>query len=176
MKYTLSILVQNQTGVLNRISSLFARRGYNIESIAIGASELCDVSRITVVLPATDHSIKQIVKQLSKLIDVIRVENLTDTACVHRELMLLKVNARNSNRRQKILEIVSIFRAHIVDFAIETLTIEVVGDPGKIAVIRNAVREFGIVEVARTGRIALSRELGIDSESLKKSDNIVSRF
>ena len=168
MKYTVTVLVHNQTGVLTRISNLFARRGYNIESLAVGQSEILNVSRITLVLPGTKRSVAQVVKQLFKLVDVIKVENIADTACVERELMLIKLNSEGNNRA-KILEIATIFRAHIVDFSLESLTLEVTGDPGKIVVIEQALRSFGVIEIARTGRIVLTRESNINTERLRQS-------
>ena len=166
MKYTLSVLVENQAGVLTRISSLFARRGYNIESLAVGPAEQIGISRITMVLPGTKRSIEQVIKQLYKLIDVVKVENITDVPCVERELMVLKVNA-SSLTRPEILEIANIFRAKVIDFASESITLEITGDPGKIVVIERALSKFGITEIARTGKVALTRESHVNTEILK---------
>lgn len=166
MKYTLSVLVNNETGVLTRISSLFSRRGYNIESLAVGPAEAVGISRITMVLPGTKRSIEQLIKQLYKLIGIIRVEDITNVPCVERELMVLKVNA-STLTRPEILEIANIFRAKVVDFALESITLEITGDPGKIVVIEKALSKFGIMEIARTGKIALTRESYINTEILK---------
>lgn len=166
MKYTLSVLVSNETGILTRISSLFSRRGYNIESLAVGPAESTNISRITMVLPGTKRSIEQLIKQLYKLIGIIRVEDITNVPCVERELMVIKVNASTLNRPE-ILEIANIFRAKVVDFALESITLEITGDPGKIVVIEKALSKFGIMEIARTGKIALTRESYINTEILK---------
>jgi acetolactate synthase-1/3 small subunit len=167
MKYTLSVLVTNESGILTRMTSLFSRRGYNIESLAVGPAELINISRITMVLPGTKRSINQLIKQLYKLIGIIKVEDVTNVPCVERELMLLKINASTSIRRE-ILEIASIFRAKVVDFGLQSITLEITGDPGKIVVIEKALNKFGIIEVARTGKIALTREYYINTESLKR--------
>jgi acetolactate synthase I/III small subunit len=167
MKYTLSVLVNNESGILTRMTSLFSRRGYNIESLAVGPAELINISRITMVLPGTKRSINQLIKQLYKLVGIIKVEDVTNVPCVERELMLLKINASTSIRRE-ILEIASIFRAKVVDFGLQSITLEITGDPGKIVVIEKALNKFGIIEVARTGKIALTREYYINTESLKR--------
>ena len=166
MKYTLSVLVTNQPGILTRITSLFSRRGYNIESLAVGPAESVNISRITMVLPGTKRSIEQLIKQLYKLIGIIKVEDITNVPCVERELMVIKVNASTLNRSE-ILEIANIFRAKVVDFALEAITLEITGDPGKIVVIEKALSKFGIMEIARTGKIALTRESYINTEILK---------
>jgi acetolactate synthase-1/3 small subunit len=166
MKHTLSVLVQDEAGVLTRIAGLFARRGFNIESLAVGPAEQVGISRITMVVAGDDRVIEQLIKQLYKLISVLKVQDLTQTPCVERELMLIKVNATASNRAEAI-ELAQVFRARIVDIAEETLTIEVVGDPGKMVAIAQMLNKFGIREVARTGKIALARESGVNTEYLK---------
>jgi acetolactate synthase I/III small subunit len=168
MKHTLSVVVEDEAGVLTRIASLFARRGFNIESLAVGNSETPGYSRITMVVPGDVGVIEQITKQLDKLINVISVEDLTDVPAVERELMLIKLNAK-ADQRSEILEIVQIFRAKIVDVSDHFLTIEVVGDPGKMVAIVNMVSKFGIQAIARTGKISLSRESGVNTEYLKVS-------
>jgi acetolactate synthase-1/3 small subunit len=165
MKHTLSVLVEDEAGVLTRIAGLFARRGFNIESLAVGPAETVGISRITMVVQGDDRIIEQLVKQLYKLINVIKVLDLTSTPCVERELMLIKVNATGGNRSE-ILELVQIFRAKVVDVSEDSLTIEVVGDPGKMVAIVQ-VQKFGIREIARTGKIALTRESGVNTEMLK---------
>jgi len=166
MKYTLSVLVEDEAGVLSRIAGLFARRGFNIESLAVGPAEQVGVSRITMVLPGDERTIDQLTKQLYKLINVLKVREISHIPCVERELMLLKVNAKQSNRSE-IIEIASIFRAKIVDLAEDSLTIEVTGDPGKMAAIEQILSKFGIIEIARTGKISLVRESHVDTELLK---------
>jgi len=166
MKHTLSVLVEDEAGVLARIAGLFARRGFNIESLAVGPAERVGISRITMVVPGDDASIEQLTKQLYKLISVLKVQDITQVPCVERELMLIKVNAPASNRAE-VIELTQVFRARIVDISEETLTVEVVGDPGKMVAIVQMLNKFGIREIARTGKIALQRESGVNTEYLK---------
>lgn len=166
MKHTLSVLVEDEAGVLTRIAGLFARRGYNIESLAVGPAEQSGVSRITMVVPGDDNTIEQLTKQLYKLINVLKVQDITQVPCVERELMLVKVNASASNRAE-VIELVQVFRARIVDISEETVTVEVVGDPGKMVAIIQMLNRFGVREISRTGKIALVRESGVNTEYLK---------
>ncbi|MFP4009704.1 MAG: acetolactate synthase small subunit [Spirulinaceae cyanobacterium] len=166
MKHTISVLVEDEAGVLTRIASLFARRGFNIESLAVGPAEQVGISRITMVVPGDDGTIEQLIKQLYKLINVLKVQDITQVPCVERELMLLKINATASNRAE-VIELAQVFRARIVDISEETLTIEVVGDPGKMVAIVQMLHKFGIREIARTGKIALPRDSGVNTEYLK---------
>ena len=166
MKHTISVLVEDEAGVLTRIAGLFARRGFNIESLAVGSAEQLGVSRITMVVPGDDQVIEQLIKQLYKLISVLKVQDITQQPSVERELMLIKVNANASNRAE-VIEITQIFRARIVDLSEEAVTIEVVGDPGKIVAIIQMLNKFGIREIARTGKIALARESKVNTEYLK---------
>ncbi len=166
MQHTLSVRVEDEAGVLTRIASLFARRGFNIESLAVGTCETIGQSRITMVVSGDDNVIEQIVKQLDKLINVIEVRDITTTPAVERELMLVKLNAVPASRSE-IIEIVQIFRARIVDVADDSLTVEVVGDPGKLVALLKMLQKFGIREIARTGKIALTRESGVNTEYLK---------
>ena len=166
MKHTLSVLVEDESGVLTRIAGLFARRGFNIESLAVGPAEQIGVSRIKMVVPAEDKTIEQLTKQLYKLVNILRVQDISDIPCVERELMLLKVST-NNNRRSEILEIVQIFRARVVDLAENSLIIEVTGDPGKMMAIEQILKPFGISEIARTGKISLVRESKVNTEFLR---------
>lgn len=166
MKHTISALVEDEAGVLTRIAGLFARRGFNIESLAVGPAEQVGISRLTMVVPGDDQEIEQLVKQLYKLISVLKVVELTNTPCVERELMLIKVNATSSNRTE-VLELASVFRARPVDTSEDTLTLEVTGDPGKMVALVQMLNKFGIREVARTGKISLARESGVNTEYLK---------
>jgi len=166
MKHTLSVLVEDEAGVLSRIASLFARRGYNIESLAVGQAEQGGVSRITMIVAGDDRIIEQITKQLYKLVNVLKVQDITEIPCVERELMLLKVNATSSNRSE-VVELAQIFRARVVDVSEESVTLEVVGDPGKMVAIVQVLQKFGLREIARTGKIALTRESGVNTELLK---------
>ncbi|MDJ0717105.1 MAG: acetolactate synthase small subunit [Prochloraceae cyanobacterium] len=166
MKHTLSVLVEDEAGVLTRIAGLFARRGFNIESLAVGPAEQVGISRITMIVPGDERSIEQLTKQLYKLIEVLKVQDITNIPCVERELMLIKVNATASNRAE-VIELAQVFRARIVDISEDTLTIEVVGDPGKMVAIIQMLTKFGIREIARTGKIALMRESKVNTEYLK---------
>ena len=156
MKHTLVALVENKPGVLNRIASLFRRRGFNIESIAVGHSELPNLSRVTIVVDGATTMVEQVRKQLDKVIDVVKVSDITGDSLIARELALIKVRTTSSTRSE-IIQIVDIFRANIVDVATDSVTIEVTGDEDKIDSLFNLLRGFGIKEIARTGRIAMTR-------------------
>lgn len=155
-KHVLSVLVKNSAGVLSRISGLFSRRGYNIESLTVGSTEDSSISRMTITLMADNDVLEQVKKQLDKLEDVIRVVNFKANECVYRELVLIKVKA-NAENRSAINETVKIFRSKIIDISTDTLTIELTGDEDKISALINLMREYGIEEVARTGVTALQR-------------------
>ncbi len=166
IKQTISVLVEDEAGVLTRIAGLFARRGFNIESLAVGPAEQVGVSRITMVVPGDERVVEQLIKQLYKLISVLKVQDISQQPCVERELMLIKVNATASNRAE-VIQLAQIFRARVVDLSEEALTLEVVGDPGKIVAIIQMLNKFGIREIARTGKIALIRESKVNTEYLK---------
>jgi acetolactate synthase-1/3 small subunit len=155
-KHTLVALVQNRPGVLNRVASLFRRRGFNIDSIAVGESETAHLSRMTIVVGGTTPNVEQVRKQLEKVIDVVRVSDITDEAIVTRELALIKVKA-SASTRSEINQIADIFRANIVDVAADSLTVEVTGDEDKIDSLTSLLKGFGIRELAKTGRIAMPR-------------------
>jgi len=155
-KHTLIALVVDEPGVLNRIASLFRRRGFNIESIAVGHSELPHLSRMTIVVDGTTTSVEQVRKQLDKVVDVVKVSDISRDDIVARELALIKVKATSSNRSE-IIQIVDIFRAAIVGVDSKSVTIEVTGDEDKINSLIDLLRGFGIREIARTGRIAITR-------------------
>jgi acetolactate synthase-1/3 small subunit len=156
-KHVLSILVDNEPGVLSRIAGLFSGRGFNIESLCVAETTEPNVSRLTIVTQANLPVIEQIKKQLNKLINVIKVHELTGSKYVEREMALIKVQAR-AEYRAEILRMVDIFRCKVVDVGPEHYTIEVTGDEGKIAAILKLLMPFGIQEIARTGLIALFRE------------------
>nr|YP_010198957.1 acetohydroxyacid synthetase small subunit [Hydropuntia urvillei]UAD88406.1 acetohydroxyacid synthetase small subunit [Hydropuntia urvillei] len=166
MKHTLSVLVEDEAGVLSRIAGLFARRGFNIESLAVGPAEQAGISRITMIVNGDNRTIEQLTKQLYKLINILKVQDITDIPSVERELVLIKIHALVKNR-SAILEIANIFRAKVVDMAHEYLILEVTGDPGKIVAIENLLKQYGIIEIARTGRIALIRTSNVNTEILK---------
>ena len=155
-KHTIVALVENKPGVLNRMASLFRRRGFNIESIAVGHSEVPHLSRMTITIDGTTTMVEQVRKQLDKVIDVVKVFDITADDMTARELALIKVKTTSSTRSE-IIQIVDIFRANIVDVALDSVTIEVTGDEEKIDSLLNLLRAFGIKEVARTGRIAMTR-------------------
>lgn len=166
MKHTLSVLVEDEAGVLSRIAGLFARRGFNIESLVVGPAEEEGISRITMVVSGDNRTIEQLTKQLYKLINILKVQDITNIPSVERELMLLKVKAKPENRLE-ILGILQIFRAHIVDCAENFLILEVTGDPGKIVAIKQLLDNFGVVEIARTGKISLVRTSKVNTEVLR---------
>ena len=155
-KHTLVALVADRPGVLNRVASLFRRRGFNIDSIAVGHTEQAGVSRMTIVVDGVPAMVEQVRKQLDKVIDVIKVSDITEESTVDRELALIKVKATSENRSE-IIQIVDIFRANIVDVAADSLIIEVTGDEDKIDSLFRLLHGFGVKELARTGRIALTR-------------------
>ena len=155
-KHTLIALVQDKPGVLNRVASLFRRRGFNIESIAVGHSEIPGLSRMTIVVDGTAALVEQVRKQLDKLIDVVKVADITEDNIVGRELALIKVKT-NSATRSEIIQIVDIFRANIVDVAPDSVVVEVTGDEDKIDSLYCLLQGFGIKEIARTGRVAMTR-------------------
>jgi len=156
MKHTLVALVEDKPGVLTRMASLFRRRGFNIESIAVGHSELPNLSRMTIVVNGTASILEQVRKQLSKVVNVVKITDVTEDNITVRELALIKVRATSSTRSE-IIEIADIFRASIVDVAADSLTIELTGDEDKVDSLLNLLRSFGIKEVARTGSIAMLR-------------------
>lgn len=156
MKHTLSVLVENKPGVLARVSGLFSRRAFNIDSLAVGVTEKPDISRITVVVDVEEHSLEQVYKQLNKLINVIKVIDLPPGKSVQRELVLFKVKA-NPNNRAEVVEIVNIFRGKIVDVGKESMTIEITGTSPKVQAFEELVKPYGLSECARTGTIALPR-------------------
>jgi acetolactate synthase-1/3 small subunit len=155
-KHTLVALVEDKPGVLNRIASLFRRRSFNIQSLAVGGSEHPGLSRMTIVAIGDSAQIEQVRKQLEKLINVVKVSDITEEGMVNRELALIKVKATASTRSE-IMQIVSVFRANIVDVAPGSLTVEVTGDEDKVNSLLGLLQDFGVKEISRTGRIALTR-------------------
>ena len=154
--HTIAVLVENKFGVLAKVASLFSARGYNIDSLSVGVTQDPTVSRITLVTRGDERVLEQIRKQLSKLIDTIKVMDMVKEDTVQREMMLVKVSAPRTARAE-ILQIVEVFRARIVDLSAETLIIELTGDDGKIGAFLELLAPFGIKEIARTGKAALSR-------------------
>ena len=156
MAHTLCILVDNAPGVLTRVAGLVARRGFNIESLAVGPTEDSTRSRITLVVDAEGAAIEQVTKQLHKRVNVYQINDLTEEPHIDRELVLFKINAEPS-RRGEIIEIVDIFRANIVDVSSNTVTVEATGTDSKLSAMEEMFRAYGIKEIVRTGKIALSR-------------------
>ena len=156
MKHTLSVLVENKPGVLTRVTSLFARRGFNIDSLAVGPTEDPTLSRITIVVSAEDTPIEQITKQLFKLINVLKIQDLNASESIDRELVLFKINAP-PERRHEVIEIANVFRAKVIDVGRNSLTIEATGSSDKLQAMEDLFRAYGIKELARTGKIALAR-------------------
>lgn len=155
-KHTLSVLVENHPGVLTRVAGLFARRGFNIDSLAVGRTDRSDVSRMTIVVEGDKAIIEQVTKQLHKLIDVIKISNITEDEYVDRELVMVKV-AAEPGQRVEIINIAGIFRARVVDLGRKTLTFECTGTEGKITALEESLRPYGIKELVRTGKIAMLR-------------------
>src|SRR4030043_5695 len=156
VNHIISVLVENKAGVLAKISGLFSRRGFNIESLSVGPTEDEKISRITIVVNAETNSMEQVIKQLYKLINVIKIQELDPLNIVERELVLIKVSADN-NTRAEILEIINIFRANIVDVAKKSLIIEITGNSSKIQGLEDMLKPYGILELIRTGKVACSR-------------------
>lgn len=163
-KHVLSVLVKNSSGVLSRVSGLFSRRGYNIDSLTVGRTEDQNISRMTIALNGDEDVLEQVKKQLNKLEDVICVTDLNDNESVYRELVLIKVRA-NAENRAAINETVKIFRSKIIDLSTNTLTIELTGDEDKVSALISLMEEYGIEELVRTGITALQR----GEKTLKKS-------
>jgi len=157
MKHTISVTVENRFGVLSRVVGLFSGRGFNIESLSVGETIDPEISRITIVTRGDDRIIEQVTKQLRKLVDVIKVTDLTDLNFVDREMILLKINATDKNKAE-ILRINEIFRGKIVDVSPATYTFEITGDEGKVQAFIKLLKPFGVKEIARTGKVAVSRE------------------
>jgi len=166
-KHTLAALVHNKPGVLNRVASLFRRRGFNIESIAVGRTDDPRVSRMTIVVIGDDATVEQVRKQLDKVIDVVKIFDMTGDDLVARELALVRVKATAATRAE-IVQTVNIFRGGVIDVASNSMIIEITGDEDKIDSLLNLLRGYGIKEVARTGRVAMSR--GGTSGALKAEE------
>ena len=155
-RHTLSVLVEDQPGVLARIASLFARRGFNIESLAVGPTEAEGVSRMTIVVNVAESPLEQVTKQLNKLINVLKIVELDNSVAVQRELLLVKVKA-DHNTRSAILETVALFRAKVVDVATDAITIEATGNHDKIQALLKVLEEYGIKELVQSGMVAIGR-------------------
>lgn len=166
MKHTLSVLVENRPGVLSRVAGLFTRRGYNIESLTVNRTEDERYSRMTIVIAGDEFMVEQVAKQLHKLIDVIKVNDITNVPHVERELVFIQVKSDSSNRSE-IMDLLNIFRGRVVDLSKDSMIIESTGDIQKIDAIISALSPYGIREVVRTGKIGLVR--GTKDEERRKS-------
>ncbi len=155
-RHTLSVLVENKPGVLTRVAGLFARRSFNIHSLAVGPTEHDEISRITVVVDVDARPLEQVTKQLNKLVNVIKIVELEDDASVCRELLLVKVKAE-AGQRTAVLEVVDLFRAHVVDVFTETVVVEAIGSPSKLTALLSQLEPFGIREIVQSGTVAIGR-------------------
>ncbi|SDO81795.1 acetolactate synthase, small subunit [Microbacterium sp. ru370.1] len=155
-RHVLSLLVEDKPGLLTRVAGLFARRGFNIESLAVGVTEVPGLSRITVVVDVEGLPLEQVTKQLNKLINVIKIVELDPAASVQREHVLVKVRADNASR-SNVLEVVNLFRASVVDYAPDAMVIEITGDSGKVGAFLKAIEPFGVKELAQSGLLAVGR-------------------
>ncbi|MFM8155195.1 MAG: acetolactate synthase small subunit [Actinomycetes bacterium] len=155
-RHTLSVLVENKPGVLARVASLFSRRGFNIESLAVGPTEISDISRMTIVVNVEDSPLEQVTKQLNKLINVLKIVELDPESSVQREIMLVKVRSDNESR-SSILETVQMFRAKVVDVAADALTIEATGNHDKLTALLKVLEPFGVKELVQSGMVAVGR-------------------
>ena len=154
--HVLSVLVENRAGTLSRVSGLFSRRGFNIDSLTVGETEDRDVSRMTIAVSGDDAILEQIVKQLGKLVDVISIRKLDEASCIKREIMLVKVTSNEQNR-SAIVEVAAIFRSRVIDISTSTITVEATGSSDKLDGLLQLLRPYGIMELARTGLVALER-------------------
>jgi acetolactate synthase I/III small subunit len=155
-RHTLSVLVENKPGVLVRIAGLFARRGFNIDSLAVGPTEHEEISRITIVANCEEHPLEQVTKQLNKLINVLKIVELEPATTVQRELILVKVRA-DAESRSRVLETVNLFRAKVVDVALDVITVEATGDHEKLDALIKVLEPFGIKELVQSGMVAIGR-------------------
>ncbi len=155
-EYTIAVLVENKSGVLAHIAGLFSGRGFNIKELSVGETENSEYSRMTIVVRGDDQIVEQIKKQLNKFIDVVKVIDLTNIPSVHREIILIKIKAPQ-NRRQEIFQIAEVFKGKVVDISHDSLTLEVTGITEKIEALVSILKPYGIQEIARTGRVSISR-------------------
>lgn len=166
-KHTLSVLVENKPGVLTRVAALFARRGFNIHSLAVGPTEREDVSRITVIADAEGPAMEQVTKQLNKLVNVIKIVELDGETSVQRELLLIKVKADDVNRTA-VLQIVDLFRAHVVDVAPSSVVVEMIGSESKVQALLTALQPYGVREIVQSGTVAITRGPRSITDQLKE--------
>ncbi len=174
-RHTLSVLVEDQPGVLARIASLFSRRGFNIESLAVGPTEHEAVSRMTIVVNVDDLPLEQVTKQLNKLINVLKIVELDQTSSIQREIVLVKVRA-DAETRSQVLETVTLFRAKVVDVSADTVIIEATGNSDKLAALMHVLEPFGVKELVQSGMVAMGRGgRSITDRSLRAADRPADR-
>jgi acetolactate synthase-1/3 small subunit len=174
-RHTLSVLVENKPGVLVRIAGLFSRRGFNIDSLAVGPTEHPEISRMTILVDCADHPLEQVTKQLNKLINVLKIVELESTASVQRELLLIKVRA-DLESRSRVLETVALFRAKVVDVAQDAVTVEATGNRDKLDALIRVLEPFGIKELVQSGMVALGRGgRSITDRALRPVDRVAER-
>ena len=167
-RHVLSLLVEDKPGLLTRVAGLFARRGFNIESLAVGPTEVKGLSRITAVIDVEDLPLEQVTKQLNKLINVIKIVELEPSQSIQREHMLIKVRV-DSSTRSAVLEAIELFRAHVVDVAADSIVVEVTGDTGKVQALLRVLEPYGIKELAQSGLLAMGRGSKSITERLYKN-------
>ena len=166
-KHTLSVLVENKPGVLTRVSALFSRRAFNIESLAVGPTETDGLSRMTIVVNVEDFPLEQVTKQLNKLVNVIKIVELDPDTSVERELYLIKVHADDANRTA-VLQVVDLFRAHVVDVAPTSVVIETIGSESKVKALLTALQPYGVKEIVQSGAVAITRGPRSITDQLKE--------
>ncbi len=170
-RHTLSVQVDNEAGVLSQVSRLFSRKGYNIESLAVGTTDSPLISRITIEVLADNHQIRLLSNQLRKLLPVHSVKLLEASQSIRRELVLMKINAPTSDIRSEVIQVANIFRGSIIDVSTETLTLSLIGDEEKTEAVKNLLEGFGIIELVRTGMVALERgQYTINEDTKEKGE------
>ena len=167
-RHTITALVEDKPGVLNRVASMFRRRGFNISSLAVGNSEIPNLSRMTFVVEGDSRTVEQVTKHLHKLIDVIRVSDISDDNAVARELALIRVHT-SSQTRSEVMQIVDLFRANVIDVASDSMIVEVVGDEEKVDALQNLLSPYGLMEVMRTGIVAMTRGMNANGSGGRRN-------
>ena len=173
-RHTITALVEDKPGVLNRVASMFRRRGFNISSLAVGNSEIPNLSRMTFVVEGDSRTVEQVTKNLHKLIDVIKVSDISDDNAVARELALIRVRT-TSQTRSDVMQIVDLFRANVIDVANDSLIVEVVGDEEKVDALQNLLSPYGVIEVMRTGIVAMTRGMNATNGSGRRNGSSTNR-
>ena len=173
-RHTITALVEDKPGVLNRVASMFRRRGFNISSLAVGNSEIPNLSRMTFVVEGDSRTVEQVTKHLHKLIDVVKVSDISDDNAVARELALIRVHT-DTHSRIEVMQIVDLFRAHVIDVASDSVIVEVVGDEEKVDALQNLLDPYGVMEVMRTGIVAMTRGMNTNVSRSRRNGSGVGR-